>query len=172
MNAQPYRVIDKISMPQVMRFICGQLAVFDTSRLEWIKLLLLNQNHLLHGCCDFPVPAAAGSDRLMRGYRIRASVNVEMAPPFIYQHWARIPSAKSRQGWYSGEKDFVFQDLEECAVHTLAHECFHFLSHSKQVDHKNTEANANWWADRWLEEFHRQEMAAGDNRALDTVSTD
>ena len=46
-----------------------------------------------------------------------------------------------------------FDDLEECAVHTLAHECFHFLSHSKQVRHKNTEANANWWADQWLLEF-------------------
>ena len=148
-----YKVIDKISMPLVMHFIRHKLEAFDTAQLEWIKLLPLNKNHLLHGCCDFPVLERSRSNTLQSGYRIRASVNVEMAPPFIYPHWARIPSADCRQGWYSGEKDFVFQDLEECAVHTLAHECFHFLSHSGQVEHKNTEANANWWADLWLEEF-------------------
>ena len=45
------------------------------------------------------------------------------------------------------------EDLEECAVHTLAHECFHFLSDSGQVKEKNYEANANWWGDLWLTEF-------------------
>ena len=149
-------------MPQVINFICEKLEAFDTTRLEWIKLLSLNKNHLLHGCCTYPVrDSLQGEGRqkgkpitFKTGYRIRASVNVEMAPPFTYQHWARIPSSNYRQGWYSGEKSFVFQDLEECAVHTLAHECFHYLSHSKQVKHKNTEANANWWADQWLGEFH------------------
>jgi hypothetical protein len=49
---------------------------------------------------------------------------MEMAPPFTYEYWARIPSSDYKQGWYSGEKIFEFEDLEECAVHTLAHECF------------------------------------------------
>ena len=151
----PYKVIDKISMPQVMNFIRYKLDTYDTCQLEWIKLLPLNKNHLLHGCCDYPEPEKAPSNTLKSGYRIRASVNVEMAPPFTYEHWARIPSSNSKQGWYSGEKIFEFEDLEECAVHTLAHECFHYLSHSKQTRHKNTEANANWWADKWLGEFHR-----------------
>ncbi len=151
-------MIDKITMPQVIHYICNKLENYDTSFLEWVKLLSLNKNHLLHGCCQYPVrdslQGKKDPQKLKSGYRIRASVNVEMAPPFTYQHWARIPSSDYKQGWYSGEKTFVFQDLEECAVHTLAHECFHFLSHSKQVKFKNTEANANWWADQWLEEYH------------------
>jgi hypothetical protein len=147
-----------ITMPQVMNFICDKLDMFDTTWLEWIKLLPLNRNHLLHGCCTYPVPERPRPVTIESGYRLRASVNVEMAPPFTYQHWARIPSTRHRQGWYSGEKSFVFQDLEECAVHTLAHECFHFLSHSGQVEHKNTEANANWWADQWLADFHQLRM--------------
>ena len=158
LKIRPYRVIDKITMPQVIHFICHKLEVFDTRQVEWIKLLPLNKNHLLHGCCDFPVPESRRSNTLKSGYRIRASVNVEMAPPFTYLHWGRIPSNQCKQGWYSGETMFVFRDLEECAVHTLAHECFHFLSHSKQIEHKNTEANANWWADRWLGEFHQLRM--------------
>jgi len=155
MNTQPYKVIDKIIMPQVTRFICRKLDEYDTTRLEWIKLLSLNKNHLLHGCCAYPVREKPRSNTFKTGYRIRASVNVEMAPPFIFQHWARIPSRHYKQGWYSGAKSFLFDDLEECAVHTLAHESFHFLSHSKQIKHKNTEANANWWADQWLGEFHQ-----------------
>jgi len=140
-------------MPQVLNFICDQLAQYDTSLLEWVKLLPLNKNHLLHGCCHYPLWEKPGKITCKKGYRIRASVNVEMAPPFAFQHWARIASSNYKQGWYSGEKSFEFDDLEECAIHTLAHECFHFLSHSKQIKHKNTEANANWWADQWADDY-------------------
>lgn len=140
-------------MPQVLQFICFKLADFDTSLVEWIKLLPLNKKAILHGCCVYPVRTAPKARDFKTGYRLRASVNVELPPPYEYEHWGRIPSREYKQGWYSGARIFHFEDLEECAVHTLAHECFHFLSHSKQVQHKNTEANANWWADKWLSEF-------------------
>ena len=140
-------------MPHVFQFILHKLTDYDTSKLEWIKLLPLNKKAILHGCCIYPVRTSPGARTFKSGYRLRASVNVEAAPPFVYQHWGRIPSNSHKQGWYSGAKLFHFDDLEECAVHTLAHECFHFLGHSRQVKHKNTEANANWWADQWLAEF-------------------
>ena len=146
-------VIDKISMPQVLNFISNKLVAYDTQLIEWIKLLPLNKKAILHGCCSYPVRIKPRSRRYKQGYRLRASVNVELAPPYTYMHWGRIPSPAYQQGWYSGPMDFRFDDLDECAVHTLAHECFHFLSHSKQVKHKNTEANANWWADQWTLEF-------------------
>jgi hypothetical protein len=146
-------MIDKVSMPNVMTFIYEKLQSFDTELVEWIKLLPLNKKAILHGCCTYPQRVKPRSRSYKSGYRLRASVNTELAPPFVYLHWGRIPSSEYKQGWYSGEKFFRFEDLEECAVHTLAHECFHFLSHSKQLAHKNTEANANWWADFWTEEF-------------------
>ena len=148
-----FTIIDKVFMPQVTQFICHKLAAFDTSLVEWIKLLPLNKKAILHGCCVYPVRTAPRAQQFKSGYRLRASVNIELPPPYVYEHWGRIPSINYKQGWYSGAKLFRFDDLEECAVHTLAHECFHFLSHSKQVRHKNTEANANWWADQWLLEF-------------------
>ena len=147
------KIIDKVNMPHVMAFICRKLADYDTRQVEWIKLLPLHAKEILHGCCTYPVPSGTCTPTLKSGYRLRASVNVEVPPPYEYEHWARIISSNYRQGWYSGAKLFRFEDLEECAVHTLAHECFHFLSHSKQVEYKNTEANANWWADQWLAEF-------------------
>ncbi len=141
-------------MPHVLQFISGKLSGYDLSLLEWIKLLPLNKKAILHGCCTYPVQSPASAQRYQSGYRIRASVNVEMVPPYQYLHWGRVPSSDYKQGWYSGETLFEFNDLEEAAVHTLAHECFHFLSHSKQVKIKNTEANANWWADKWMVDFH------------------
>ncbi|MGR8918431.1 MAG: hypothetical protein ACU85V_02340 [Gammaproteobacteria bacterium] len=147
-----YRVIDKVGMPHVTRFIADMLAPYDTSRLDWIKLLPLNRRELLHGACDFPWRADPDGP-WTHGYRIRASVNVMLPPPYTYLHWGRVPKPGSRRGWVSGEETFHFDDLEQCAVHTLAHECFHFLADSRQLDEANTEANANWWADDWLAAF-------------------
>ena len=127
-NTFDMSMIDKVSMPHVMSFIHNQLLEFDTRLIEWIKLLPLNKKAILHGCCSYPQRVKPRSRSYKTGYRLRASVNTELAPPYNYLHWGRIPSAKCKQGWYSGEKIFSFDDLEECAVHTLAHECFHFLS--------------------------------------------
>lgn len=150
--APSYQVIDKVGMPHVLGFICARLERYDTSQLDWVKLLPLNRHVVLHGCCHFPYRERADGP-WRHGYRIRASVNVDLAPPFVYRHWARTPSSTNARGWVSGEYDFEFEDLEQCAVHTLAHECFHFLADSGQVDERNTEANANWWADGWLKAF-------------------
>lgn len=146
-------VIDKVSMPHVLDFVQHKLTGFDVSLVEWVKLLPLNGKHILHGCCTYPVRTRPRAQTFKSGYRLRASVNVELSPPYVYRHWGRIPSNTCKQGWYSGEQTFKFEDLEECAVHTLSHECFHFLSHSGQLQHKNTEANANWWADQWTRDF-------------------
>ena len=161
-----FKVIDKVGMPHVVEFICCKLADYDTSIIEWLKLLPLNHKALLHGCCTYPVRTGPGKRTFKTGYRLRASVNVEAPPPYDYEHWGRIPS-NNKQGWYSGSMNFHFDDLEECAIHTLAHECFHFLSHSRQVPHKNTEANANWWADQWLVEF---QALRADSASLSALS--
>ena len=148
-----FEIIDKVGMPNVLYFISGKLEPYDTSKIEWVKLLPLNREVLLHGECKFPVSGSEIINGRDRGYRIRASVNVEMSPPFSFIHWGREYIEAGCQKWLSKEAEYLFSDLEECAVHTLSHECFHFLSDSGQVEEKNYEANANWWADCWLEDF-------------------
>lgn len=157
-----YSVIDKVGMPHVLDFMQRKLADYDTSGLDWLKLLPLNKTTLLHGECTFP--GETPGRRTEHGYRIRASVNVLMAPPFTYEHWGRVPSATHARGWVSGEQTWHFDDLEECAVHTLSHECFHFLSDSGQLDLRNSEANANWWGDEWLAEYRVLVDAGGQFR--------
>ena len=107
-----YEIIDKVGMPRVISFFVSQLAAYCTSELDWLKLLPLDRNHLLHGACHFPFEPKSDSRVKPHGYRIRASVNIEMCPPFSYIHWGRIPSGKSKQGWLSGEQTFRFDDLE------------------------------------------------------------
>jgi hypothetical protein len=157
-----YTVIDQVGMPHVMEFMRQQLSRYDTRSLDWLKLLPLHKTVLLHGECTFP--GATPERGTEYGYRIRASVNVVMAPPFRFEHWGRIPSDKHPQGWYSGDQTFYFDDLEECAVHTLSHECFHFLSDSGQLTLKNSEANANWWGDQWLAAYRALVDAGGQFR--------
>ena len=157
-----YAVIDKVGMPHVLNYINHRLDDYDTAVLDWVKLLPLSKTALLHGECTFPGETRRRQSE--HGYRIRASVNVILAPPFTYEHWGRIPSTTHDQGWYSGEKTFYFDDLEECAVHTLSHECFHFLVDAGQVDLKNTEANANWWGDQWLADYRLLVDAGGQLR--------
>ena len=153
-------------MPHVMAFIVKRMSIYNTLELDWLKLLPLTKKALLHGECMFPYIDDNGERE--HGYRIRASVNINMSPPFEYEHWARIPSKSAKRGWQSGEQIFRFADLEECAVHTLAHECFHFLSATNQVGEKNTEANANWWADGWLAAF-RLKQSQIENAAADAT---
>lgn len=150
-----YQIVDKVGMPHVIDFVIYKLRDYDTTWLEWIKLLPLNRQNLLHGACDFPYQSDVISGVWDRGYRIRASVNIDKIPPFTFTHWGRTPSERNPRGWVSGEHKYRFEDLDECAVHTLSHECFHFLADSKQITEKNIEANANWWADTWLTEFQR-----------------
>ncbi len=157
-----YTVIDKVGMPHVIGFVRERMRAFDTRPLDWLKLLPLNRNVLLHGECTFPGETAARGRS--HGYRIRASVNVIMAPPYRFDHYGRVPSARHPRGWISGAQTFVFDDLAECALHTLAHECFHYLSDTDQLELENSEANANWWADRWLDDYRARVDPGGQLR--------
>ena len=86
------KILDKGDMPHVVNFVLEKLTSYDIRLLESIKLLPLNKKALLHGCCTYPVRTKPRARTYKSGYRLRASVNIEMAPPFAYNHWARIPS--------------------------------------------------------------------------------
>ena len=93
--------VDKIGMQRVTGYIDDCLEKFDTSLIEWIKLLPLDKKHILHGECAYPVKNIEDNSIIERGYRIRASVNVESVPPYKFSHWGRIPSNSHKQGWCS-----------------------------------------------------------------------
>ena len=91
MSTFNFKLIDKVNMPHVLAFICHKLTDYDTSQVEWIKLLPLYRKEILHGSCTYPVTHGPRNRTLKSGYRLRASVNVEAPPPYDYEHWGRIP---------------------------------------------------------------------------------
>ena len=70
--ASDIRVIDRVNMPHVLQFILLKLSDYDTSLLEWVKLLPLNKKAILHGCCEYPVRTAPRARTFKSGYRLRA----------------------------------------------------------------------------------------------------
>lgn len=146
-------ITDKIGVPNAIEFIEKKLKVYDLSQLEWIKLTPYTGGRVVKGITKYPCRLAPRSRTFTSQYRINANINPAVKFPATFDHWARIPNSSAKQGWLSGPYTYRVENLEEAAIHLLAHEIFHFLSHSNQVPEKNVEANANWFADLWLKEW-------------------
>ena len=144
---------DKVGVPKAIAFVVRKLEQYDLSLIEWIKLTPYSGSRVVKGLCRYPRRLAPRSRTFVSQYRINANINPTIQFPATFDHWARIPNSSAKQGWLSGAHTYRVDSLEEAAVHLLAHEIFHFLSHSDQVPEKNVEANANWFADQWLEEW-------------------
>jgi hypothetical protein len=151
---------DRVGLPRVMKFIERKLAEYDTSELEYVTLspmkTIRGPKHDFghHGYCYYP----KSKDRKKEKYYITTAVRLDLKYPFSFVHWCRRPDPNYQQGWVTDSSVFTVYSVEELACHTLAHECFHFLSKSRQIKHKgqhvkNVEANANHYADLWLKEF-------------------
>lgn len=144
---------DKVGVPKAIEFIREKLKGYDLSTLEWIKLTPYSGSRVVKGITKYPRRIAPRSRDFVHQYRINANINPTVSFPATFEHWARIPNASAKQGWLSGSFIYRVDSLEEAVIHLLAHEIFHFLSHSNQVPEKNVEANANWFADIWLAEW-------------------
>lgn len=142
---------DRVGLPKAVEFIERKLLSFDTSKVKYISLNEKNTADVLHGKCYFPSKKA---NRTM--YHMTAAVNPHINFPATHTHWGRIPDTSFKQGWRSGEAIYRFNNVEEAAVHVLAHEIAHFLLREKQIKEKNVEANCNMVADQWLEEYRKE----------------
>jgi len=56
--------------------------------------------------------------------------------------------------WYRLRGKTQLKDLDQAIVWIVAHEAFHFLRHTRQVPGRNTEIDADAFADNQLEQFH------------------
>ena len=55
--------------------------------------------------------------------------------------------------WYRLRSKTQLEDLDQAIVWIVAHEAFHFLRHTRQVSGRNTEIDADAFADDQLEQF-------------------
>jgi hypothetical protein len=141
---------DRVGLPKVIEFIERKLSDFDVSKIKYISLNEKSNGDVLHGQCAYP-----SKNHNRTQYQIRGAVNPHIPYPATHIHWGRIPDPTFKQGWRSGEATYKFNNVEEAAVHVLAHEIGHFLLREKQIKEKNVEANCNMIADQWLSEFRK-----------------
>ena len=144
------KIDDRINVPDASAFISRKLANFDTSRLDWFKLLPLPKRPL-HSMCDF--------SNYAHGYRICCSVNPNLILPRTEEtHVAGICDYES----------VTFESLNDVVVWLAGHESFYFLRHSRQIPGRdfsvatvnrfgevwlNSEPSADRFANGWLKEF-------------------
>ena len=143
------------------------LARFDTSRVEWTRIDLGRGRYGgVYGRCHYP-------SRERRTYRISCQVPgpfphvLETRKPPLYRRedgtWPDLPTGCGRGAWCRDEKTgrewfrvvsrTVIEDLDEAVVWIVAHEAFHFLRRTRQVPGRNTEIDADAFADEMLAQF-------------------
>ncbi len=146
-------VIDKTDLPGVVSFIEKQLSLYDTSRLDWIKLLPLNNRTFFHGRCTYPKRVKKGSRNFVHGYQLNCSFNVNS---YKWPHsWDLAVSTWQKEiggakHWGYNRELVQLTNPTEAGVFIAGHEIFHFLRHSKQIPGQNTQVQADKFGLDWL----------------------
>jgi hypothetical protein len=138
---QATQFVDRVELPGVFAFYDRLLDRYDTSLLEWVKLLPLPVNPWSFHC-DRPVRERAGSRRFERGYRVRAGVN----PGLPFPVFETIEVGWDRRNHPDDPDKLVrratFADAAELAIFALGCGLFRFLRHAKQVPGRNINSRA------------------------------
>ena len=142
------------------------LAGFDTSKLEWISINPGSNGLGLYGRCFYP-------SKGRKLYRISCQVpgpfphQIHIRKRPVYKRedgtWPEIPEGCQRAGWYKNFKTgkewervigwTTVQDINEAVVWIVSHECFHFLRKTRQIPGRNTEIDADEYANLKLKEY-------------------
>jgi hypothetical protein len=144
------------------------LSEYDTSRVHWIRIDRGRGKYRgAYGRCWFPTTR-------LPYYRISCQVpgpfpfDIPTRKPPLYRHpdgsfpplepgtrkGLRVIAAQTGREWYRVVGATRLTDISEAIVWVFAHEAFHFLRHSKQIPGRNTEIQADQYADDTLR-FYR-----------------
>ncbi len=148
-------LIDKINLPTVCEFIEAKMSEFDTSRLDWLKLLPLTGRRRRHGMCTYPKRTAPRKRSFVHQYRIRCSINTTLGWPVVED--VATDTWRHETNWGYEYSPVVYYTLEEMAAFLAGHEAFHFLRHSRQIEGRNTEPQANRYGITWLREYRNEQ---------------
>jgi hypothetical protein len=136
---------------KALEFCRGFAAIFDTSKLDWVRLDL-GRGRLsgAYGRCWYPVKG-----RQPQGYRI----SIQVPGPFPYRHrryvkpiyrnsdgsWPSTPENAEPAGyvevhrngvlhrWQRLTTEYLLETRQIAIVHVFGHEMFHFLRRSRQI---------------------------------------
>jgi hypothetical protein len=132
------------------------------------------------GTCRFPIGTRSGL------YRLNCKINTRMGwPALTYQRvsplyrnedgtWPEVPddhftgewfdnwfvSADGRREWKRMYRRLWLEDEDEALVYIIAHEAFHYLRRTRQIEGKNVEIDADRYAEDMLERFKTATIGA------------
>jgi hypothetical protein len=171
--------VDRREAAEGLAWVRAFLEKYDTSRIEWVRIDRGRGRYLgVYGRCWYP-------NRERPTYRISCQVpgpyptTVQTRQRPLYRRpngtWPRVPKGcfvrgygrDSRSGrvWLRLGAITRLENVNEGIVWIFGHEVFHFLRHCRQIDGRNTEIEADRFADEVLKRF-RSDLAAQRRRLL------
>lgn len=168
-----YFEFDKNDYQECFSFIKEFASHYDLSNLKWIKIAEGKREIVgVHGICRYPNWGDRGYYRISCYIPGPLPFNVlSKAKGFIFQNedgtWPPKPIGSKIEArgsykidgnsikWKRIESFTELNDYDDAIIWIFGHEFFHFLSQSKQIDLRNTESNADGFADDLLKDFKK-----------------
>ena len=164
-----WRVGNGLEDSEGLRWIRERLEAYDWSKADWVTVRRgRNEKYAFRGVCKMP--------RNGKGYRINCNVSEHAAYP-IYQllrvsplyrnpdgTWPKVPEshmvgdhyvAARGQGvqWKRLYRPLELRSENEVLVFLVAHEAFHYLRKTRQVEGRHGEIEADAFALKLLEQY-------------------
>ena len=181
-----WRVDEGLEGSEGLRWIRERLGAYDWSKADWISVRRgRSKKYAFRGVCKMP--------RNGDGYRINCNVSRRAAYPFyqrmrvspLYSNpdgtWPKVPedhlvgdryvatrSDGQRVQWKRLYRPLELRSEDEVLVFLVAHEAFHYLRKTRQVEGRHGEIAADAYALKMLE--HYRDVMSIDQQRTDTYS--
>ena len=165
-----WRVDEALEGSEGLGWVRERLRAYDWSKVDWITVRVgRSERHAFRGVCKSPWKG--------RGYRINCNVSGHTLYPITYHMrvtplyrnpdgtWPYVPEGHKAGDLYVATRDGknvqwrrLYRPLElrsedEALVFLVAHEAFHYLRRTRQVEGRHGEIEADAFALRILEQY-------------------
>jgi len=180
-----WRVDEALEDSEGLRWVREQLEAYDWSRADWITVRRgRSERYAFRGVCKSPSKGC--------GYRINCNVSRHTPYPITYYvrvsplygnpdgTWPQVPEGHKAGDHYvatRGGKNVQWKRLyrpleleseDEVLMFLMAHEAFHYLRKTRQVQGRHGEIEADAFALKTLEQYrHGSSIAALNPRKVD-----
>lgn len=165
-----WRVDETLENSEGLRWIRERLGAYDWSKIDWITVRRgRSEQYAFRGVCKSPSKG--------RGYRINCNVSRHTPFPVTYfmrvsplyrnpdGTWPDVPEGHKAGDHYVSNRDgnrvqwkrlyrpLELQSEDEVLVFLVAHEAFHYLRRTRQVQGRHGEIEADAFALQTLEQY-------------------
>lgn len=166
-----WRVDETLENSEGLRWVRQRLASYDWSNVDWVTVRRgRSETYAFRGVCKYP--------REGRGYRINCNVSRHASYPIAYcmrvsplyryldGTWPEVPEGhevgdcyastrgSKRVQWKRLYRPIKLRSEDEVLVFLVAHEAFHYLRKTRQVEGRHGEIEADAFALETLEQYH------------------